>query len=1185
MSCFDPKRRVKVVAKVRQKLIDGRRVYVRDRLTLLRCVVYWKSGTTCERKTMQLWDRYRRLFPNDNCLSVGHVESMLQIGITVLNPKFEIIRQRTTGYSRSLVVLYTKLCQFQYVLSTMTGAALFRCEKCGRIYSAMKHLKVHRKATSEHCVPFQTKTKLRAGSFLFGSNESLWMMLAAEGFVIPSYLRFPPYLASWDFESLGIPCKIPIGQHSMLTQEQRPISFAIFCNLPNYEPFFYASDDPSHLLSVFWRELHEISDAAFRIVEVQWKPIIRELRLRLKMCYQYSNRNQSRFIGIRGISTTPSQSIRQREGQNAWIERRIVILETLLSKLYAFMRRLPCLAMNFQGYDGPLIKRYLAPKLVDDPNCSVIKKGLKIVAIRTPSLVLLDVLSYLSPGFSLESFLAAYLPTHLKGEGTRLKSVFPYEWLDSFEKLSATELPPKSAFVSRLKGGGITEEEYCYAKNIWKSLGQNATMLDYLRLYNIADVQLMVPALENMCKYWKELAGVMPLRESVSTPGMSLVMARKYMAQNCFVLLPSPGFEPAHRLIETALIGGLACIFHRYSEVGVTRINERKYGQNAKIVASIQSWDLNSLYLTCLANEKLPAGDIVYYSPSSGFDSLSIDSNEYLRSRSMMSERRGYRSEIEWLAFKQAMGSEAETCNENHFIQHALTGGQVNIAGYMVDGFCASCLTIYEYFGAYYHGYHCALCRAHAPKPKSLEEKYEREVLREETEEKVKVLSRLPRHKFVSICSCQWEKMKKQNREIRKFCSGIFPKVSKKRLTPAELISAVEKDAFFGIVSVDILVPENLTEMYENFPPFFVHSTLKRCMLSDEMQKIAKKFCKLQREQRVLLSALEATKTSIITPLIRAYLQRGFKITRVYEAVQFTMPKILFHKLGERVSKLRIDASKDPSLRIIGDTAKIAANSVYGKLCQQSSKFRQTKYVSLSAAKKLVTRANFDGAESMTEDVLEVSLKMHSVQNIIPRSLAVFILGWAKLYLLRLHWFLLDHLHPGTFRCLACDTDAHILELATVDMESLVKSSMLESWNRQKSSFFPQNDDISEQKRLGIFKLEYRATSFVGLSAKCYCLQFDSSIDKSAGPEEIDTVREKYSAKGVSKRHNDLRFSMYKETLQKNGEMSGRLINFRKFPDGSLFLTEQAKVALSCFYAKRIVLSNGVDTLPHRFPR
>ena len=49
------------------------------------------------------------------------------------------------------------------------------------------------------------------------------------------------------------------------------------------------------------------------------------------------------------------------------------------------------------------------------------------------------------------------------------KGVYPYEYMDSLEKLKETTLPPKDAFYSRLNDGGISDEDYAHAQNVWKT--------------------------------------------------------------------------------------------------------------------------------------------------------------------------------------------------------------------------------------------------------------------------------------------------------------------------------------------------------------------------------------------------------------------------------------------------------------------------------------------------------------------------------------------------------------------------------------------------------------------------------------------------------------------------------------------------------------------------------------------
>ena len=46
------------------------------------------------------------------------------------------------------------------------------------------------------------------------------------------------------------------------------------------------------------------------------------------------------------------------------------------------------------------------------------------------------------------------------------KGVYPYEYMDSWEKFNETSLPDKKAFYSELNKEGITDEDYTHAKKV-----------------------------------------------------------------------------------------------------------------------------------------------------------------------------------------------------------------------------------------------------------------------------------------------------------------------------------------------------------------------------------------------------------------------------------------------------------------------------------------------------------------------------------------------------------------------------------------------------------------------------------------------------------------------------------------------------------------------------------------------
>jgi len=46
--------------------------------------------------------------------------------------------------------------------------------------------------------------------------------------------------------------------------------------------------------------------------------------------------------------------------------------------------------------------------------------------------------------------------------------VFPYNWLNSLEKLDQTQLPPKEAFYSKLNNSNITDDDFEHALKVWE---------------------------------------------------------------------------------------------------------------------------------------------------------------------------------------------------------------------------------------------------------------------------------------------------------------------------------------------------------------------------------------------------------------------------------------------------------------------------------------------------------------------------------------------------------------------------------------------------------------------------------------------------------------------------------------------------------------------------------------------
>ena len=76
------------------------------------------------------------------------------------------------------------------------------------------------------------------------------------------------------------------------------------------------------------------------------------------------------------------------------------------------------------------------------------------------------------------------------------KGVYPYDFMDSFEKFDQAELPAREHFYSILNDQDITDDEYDHAKKVWKTF-KIKTMGKYHDLYLGSDVLLLTDVFEN----------------------------------------------------------------------------------------------------------------------------------------------------------------------------------------------------------------------------------------------------------------------------------------------------------------------------------------------------------------------------------------------------------------------------------------------------------------------------------------------------------------------------------------------------------------------------------------------------------------------------------------------------------------------------------------------------------------
>ena len=293
------------------------------------------------------------------------------------------------------------------------------------------------------------------------------------------------------------------------------------------------------------------------------------------------------------------------------------------------VKKIPIFFHNLGGYDSHIIFNNLNKVSIETP--SVIAKAIeRFVCFRIGKLFFKDSLQFLASsleklsenlaakavhGQSLENVfpnLHSYFMkrwSHLPPQAFKMltkKGVYPYSYMNDFEKFKETCLPPREKFYNDLSKKHISDEDYTFIHELWNTY--NLKNLGELHdLYMETDVLILSDIFEEFRNFSLLKYRLDPAHYNTA-PGLSWSAALLYTKQS----LEIPTESNKHLFFDKGLTGGASQVANPFAQA-----NHEDIGKfdPAFIRAYIAMFDCNNQYGWAMSQ----------YLPTHGFNWVKLD--------------------------------------------------------------------------------------------------------------------------------------------------------------------------------------------------------------------------------------------------------------------------------------------------------------------------------------------------------------------------------------------------------------------------------------------------------------------------------------------------------------------------------------------------------------------------------
>ena len=168
------------------------------------------------------------------------------------------------------------------------------------------------------------------------------------------------------------------------------------------------------------------------------------------------------------------------------------------------------------------------------------------------------------------------------------KGVYPYSYMDSFDKFAETQLPPKEKFYNDLSKENISEEDYTFVKELWKVF-KLKNLGELHDLYMETDTLLLADVFENYRGVIHKNYGLDPVH-FYTAPALSWSAGLKFTK----IKLEIPLDVNMHIFFDLGLRGGISMVVEHFARANNKYMKELFDPETLQ--SFIQLVDANNLY-------------------------------------------------------------------------------------------------------------------------------------------------------------------------------------------------------------------------------------------------------------------------------------------------------------------------------------------------------------------------------------------------------------------------------------------------------------------------------------------------------------------------------------------------------------------------------------------------------------